>query len=451
SLPLDNEAHQLFLNGGYQFTPDTRATFKLAHGRALQNEHIPTSDIAGLARVGAPSNLEGRVDTTHLLLGLSTRPLQDLQLNAKLRYYDESDKTPAWLVAQTATAQVHSTPASITTTSGQLEGNYRLPFDTTLSSSVEHKKQERSIPFGNDLNKDGLDDERYVPWRNQLNETTLRMQLSRHLSETVNGSVSVEHATRTGSNFITSPNILGNAQGKIAPFFIADRERDKLRLAMDWRPLERLGVQFVAENALNHYDDEQTPYGVKKGHAQLYSVDMDYAPTDKWLFTAWYAYDLNKTWQDSGRWGTPAQHEADKSSLLTDSGSSLGVGVRNQWNEQIKLGANYQWTGIKSAFDDQVTRDPNPASPPAYPAGVTPLPQISSPTFRFNTFFEFKGWGPGLLRADYIHEQWKTNDWTWKFSDGSPYVYGTTTDSTLIATQDKQTADFLGVRYTTRF
>ncbi|MBF0179772.1 MAG: MtrB/PioB family decaheme-associated outer membrane protein [Magnetococcales bacterium] len=450
SLPLDNEAHQIHLSGGYQLPADTRITFKIAHGRALQNEHLPTADIAGLGRTGGLASLEGRVDTTHLLLGLSSRPLPDLHINAKLRYYDEADKTPAWLVAQTATAQVHSTPASLTTYTGLLEASYRLPFDTTVTAGVEHKKQDRAVPFGNDRNGDGMDDERFVPWRNRLDETTWRLQLARHLSETVNGTASVEHAVRTGSSFVDSPNILGTTQGKIVPFFIADRERDKLRIALDWRPIERLGVQLNAENALDHYDDQTHPYGMKKGHAQLYALDLDFAPTDKWLLTAWYAYDINRTWQDSGRWNTPTQHEADKSSLLTDTGSTLGLGVRNQWNEKLKLGANFQWTRTTSSFDDMVTTDPKSAVP-AYPAGVTPLPTIVSPMTRLNAFFEYKGLGPGMLRWDYIHERWESNDWNWKFSDGTPFIYGTTTDSTQMATQDRQTADFIGVRYTTRF
>ncbi|MBF0127757.1 MAG: MtrB/PioB family outer membrane beta-barrel protein, partial [Magnetococcales bacterium] len=88
SLPLSNEAHQIYVSGGYQFTPETRATFKLSYGRALQNEHLPTIDIAGLSTATAPSRLEGQVDTTSLLFGLTTRIIPDLTLTARVRYYD---------------------------------------------------------------------------------------------------------------------------------------------------------------------------------------------------------------------------------------------------------------------------------------------------------------------------------------------------------------------------
>ncbi|MBF0127551.1 MAG: MtrB/PioB family decaheme-associated outer membrane protein [Magnetococcales bacterium] len=454
SQPLDNEAHQVYLSGGYSFATETRGTFKLSYGRALQNEHFPTMDFAGLSAETAPPALQGRVDTVLLQLGLTTQPLPKLSITSKLRYFDESDHTPPWLVVKTPTAQVHTTPVSIRTVSGQLEGTYRLPGQTALTGGVEHKEQERSVPYGSDLNNDALDDERYVPWRTNLDETTYRLRLNRNLSETINGSIGFEHGIRKGSQLVDSARIMGNARGKIAPHFIADRERNKLRLATDWRPVERLGFQFNVENVLDHYGPDPVPYGQQKGYSQLYSMDMDYAPSDKWLFTAWYAYDINQTWLDSGRWtiGTNA-HEADKSSVLTDSGSSLGLGVRNQWNEKLKLGTNLAWTRTTSSFDDTVRIDPlvNPATLPAYPTGLTPLPEIVSPMTRFNAFLEYKGLGPGLLRCDYVHERWSSNDWTWKFSDGTPYTYGTTTDSTRISTQENQTADYLGVRYTTRF
>ncbi|MBF0154060.1 MAG: MtrB/PioB family decaheme-associated outer membrane protein [Magnetococcales bacterium] len=451
SLPMNNEAHQVFLSGGYNFTSETRTTFKVSYGRALQNEHLPTKDVSGLSLAAAPSSLQGRVDTTLVQLGLTTKPLSDFSITSKLRYHDEDDRTPPWLVVSTPLAQVHSTPASIRTITGQVEGTYRLPYQSALTGGVEHKDQKRQVPFGSDSNGDGLDDERFVPWRTDIDETTYRLQVRRQMSETINGSLGFEHGDRTGSPYVDSLKIMGNAQGKINPFFIADRDRDKLRFAMDWRPFERLGFQFNVENVSDRYGPDQVPYGQKKGNAQLYSVDVDYAPVDNWLLTAWYSYDINKTWQNGGRWTmTTNAHEADKMSILKDQGSSIGLGVRNQWNDKIRLGTHFQFTRSKASFNDTVTVDPNSALP-AYPAGVTPLPEIVTPTTRFGTFIEYKGIGPGTLRFDYAHEYWRTNDWTWKFSDGSPYTYGTITDGTVISTKESQSSDYFGIRYTTRF
>ncbi|MBF0161135.1 MAG: MtrB/PioB family decaheme-associated outer membrane protein [Magnetococcales bacterium] len=473
SQPLDNEAHQLFLSGGYNITPETRSTFKFAHTRALQNEPFPTSTITGLplvaalptrlSRSGAPSSLQGEVDTTSVLLGLTARPWSKLSVTTRLRYQDIHDKTPTWLVATLPnppalpTTQVHSTPLSSRTITGQLEGIYRLPYHMLLTGGVEHRDQKRQIPFGNDIVRDGKDDERFVPWRSELDETTYKIQVRRHLSETVNGSLGFEHSVREGDPYIRSVKILGN----IRPFFIENRERDKLRFSTDWRPMERLGLQFNVDNILDRYDLDQNAYGRQKSYSQLYSVDADYAPTDKWLLTAWYSYDTAKTWQHSGRWSQPAnaaaliQHEADKESLLTDMGSSVGLGMRHQWDEHVKLGINFQRSQTRSSFEDRVTVDPTATARNAYPTSggvtVSPLADITSPMTRLNAFAEYKGWGPGTLRGEFIHERWRTDDWTWQTSDGKPFVYGTTTDGTLISRVDDQTSHYVGLRYTTHF
>ena len=55
------------------------------------------------------------------------------------------------------------------------------------------------------------------------------------------------------------------------------------------------------------------------------------------------------------------------------------------------------------------------------------------------------------LRFDYIYEYWKTDDWSWLFANGTTFTYGTTTDGTQVTQNPKQTANYLGVRYTYSF
>lgn len=171
SLPLDNQAHQFFLNSGYAFTPTTRGTLKLSYGKATQDEQLPVAfNVVPLA--GSPSNLNGRVDTTLIEAGLTSRPLPKLSLLANLRYHDVKDKTP---VAEYVTGG-YNTPHSFTKKSGRLEANYRLPEGMSLIGGVETNSQDRSVPTLGTL---------YVPFRISLDETTYRLQLRRSLSETV--------------------------------------------------------------------------------------------------------------------------------------------------------------------------------------------------------------------------------------------------------------------------
>lgn len=447
SVPLDNEAHQLYVQGAHNFTPATRGTFKLAYTRALQNEPLDTAGINGLAFNVAPSSLQGRVDSTLATVGLTSQVTSKLRMVGQLRYTREEDKTPDWLIVTNA-SPVHATPLSNETFTGKLEGTYKLPFQLGLTTSVEQKNQNRQIPFGNDSDKDGLDNERFVPFRRDIDETNWLIQLRRSLTHTLNGSIGYQYGVREGSKFTDSAFIGGTKQGKISPFFIADRERDKWRLALDWNPLSSLDVQVNFEHVHDTYHTDSQPYGRKKGEGQIFSVDADYAFTSKLIFNAWYSHDVNEVWQSTALFGAVTAQQMDKHSILKDTGDTMGLGVRNQLTSRIKLGANTQYTLTRSRFNDVLLADPGITN---YDKSMSPLLDIRSTTAKLNTFLEYAKLGPGTLRFDWVHERWHTNDWTWEFSNGSPFTFGSTTDGTTILTREHQSANFLGLRYTTFF
>ncbi|HEY9051384.1 MAG TPA: MtrB/PioB family decaheme-associated outer membrane protein, partial [Gammaproteobacteria bacterium] len=323
SQPLDNQAHQIFVDGGYSFTPTMRGSFKASYTHATQDEYIPTAGIAGLADPAAPSSLDGEVNTTMMQLGITARPLPDLNLVANLRYNDVDDKTPAWLVV-TGGTQVHSTPLSYETLSAKLEGIYRLTDRYSVIAGIDQKNQDRDVPFGGDINPvDGLDDERYVPFRTELDETTYRVQLRRSLSDTLNGSLAYLHSERDGTVYSDAIHSLGG----INPINISDRDRDKWRLTLDWMATDRINLQFNFEDAKDDYGPDSNPYGLFEGKARMYSIDADYSISNKWQVTAWVSHDDTEAEQFGGRWDRITEdHEVDKYSELKDEGDSVGMG-----------------------------------------------------------------------------------------------------------------------------
>jgi hypothetical protein len=127
SQPLSNQAHQFFVNGGYNFTPSTRATFKVAYTQATQDETIPVG--TGVTTfAGAPTNLDGEIDTTLLQLGLTSRLSDSFSWLASLRSYKSDEKTPQRRIVQTNPACptpsscVDNTPLTFETLTGKLEG-----------------------------------------------------------------------------------------------------------------------------------------------------------------------------------------------------------------------------------------------------------------------------------------------------------------------------------------
>lgn len=453
TLPLDNKAHQLFLDGGYSFTPTTRGTFKLSYARATQDESLPTYDLAAPNNrfVGAPSNIDGRIDTKIVQLGLTSRPLPKLSVVASLRYQDVDDKTPlVGLVGNNTTGaiSVHNTPHSYKTKSGKLEATYKLPQGFSVIGGVDVSRQDRSAPQ--------FEAERYVPFRTSVDEETYRLQLRRSLSDTVNGAVTYLHSKRDGSSYLATND--AETADQINPLHIADRERDKWRLSADWTPMDRLSLQFLIEDARDDYSKGR-PYGLQDGSAKLYSVDANFAVNDNWKLSAWYSHDETKARQFNGRWSRGTlEHEADRDAHLRDEGDSFGFGVRGAAGAKLKLGADLQVTRNRSEYKDSVALTGSCGANgfcTVYPTsgGVTgaPLPDIENKLNKLNLFAEYALQKNSEVRFDFIHERWETDDWTWQFANGTPFSYGTTTDGTTVSAARKQTSNFVGARYIVRF
>lgn len=454
SLPLGNQAHQLFLNGGYAFTPTTRGTFKLSYGKATQDENIPVA-FNVTPFVGFPSRLDGRIDTTLAEVGLSSRPLPKLSLVANLRYHDVKDKTPVvGVIGGTATPfapTVFTTPHSYTKKSGKLEANYRLPQQLNLIGGVEINNQDRSVPTVGTL---------VVPFRVKLDETTYRVQLRRSLSDTLNGSLAYLNSDRSGPGYVLatgSPTI----QNQMNPMHIADRKREKWRAMLDWSPTERLSFQFALDQAQDKYGPANRPYGLKDGSADIYTIDANYTLNDNWQASGWYTRDDTKARELGYRVSEPslpltpgsiAAANAARDAQLSEVGDSFGIGLRGRPSGKLQIGANLEWVKSVSKYPQDLTLLGAGAVYPTV-SGVTvqPLTDIHNKMTRLKLFADYAVDKNTSLRFDVIHERWQTDDWTWSFSNGVPFTFGATTDGTTVTAKPKQTVNFVGARYIYKF
>jgi len=216
--------------------------------------------------------------------------------------------------------------------------------------------------------------------------------------------------------------------------------------------MERLGLQFNFENSQDDYGPSNE-YGLYEGSAQLFSADADYTISDTWRITGWFSHDITKASQFNGTWDRITEdHEKDRRSHLEDTGDSVGLGLRGAVNPKLKVGADLQWTRTKSEYNDIVIPIGENGDPDiGYVTGTGPLPDITNKMTKLGLFAEYALRKNADLRIDLIHEIWKTDDWSWQFSDGSDFQYGATTDGTTVIVDPKQNATFVGARYSYRF
>lgn len=447
--PLSNQSYQVYLDGGYNFTNTTRGTFKLSYGSATQNETFPTWGQSAPLNpfVGTPSSLNGKLDTTLAEGALKMRPTPKLSVLAQLRYYDVSDKTPIVGVQgsnATGVATAWYTPNSFRTKSGKLEASYLLPANFTVIGDIDAKSQDRSVPPVGDL---------FVPYAQKLTEQNYSIQLRRNLSETINGSLAYVYSVRKGKDIVYpgDPN-----EDAINPMHIADRDRNKWRFVLDWAPLDRMSLQFVAEASNDSYGTTPNqPYGLLNGSGQLYSVDASYELGQGWQLLAWYSYDMSKATELGFRTAGGGAADAIKQSNLRETGNSFGVGLRGTPLAKLKVGADLEGYQTVNEYPQAVV----PVGPGALQVtsgGVTvvPTPNIKNTLSRFKMFAEYAVQKNTDLRFDFIYERFHTDDWSWTMlpaTGAAPWPYGSTYDGTTVTQPQNQPATFVGVKYIVKF
>ena len=434
SLPPDNQSHQLHLAGGYNFSPTARGTFKLAVGRITQDEGFATAAVAG-----APGNLGGRVDTTLAQAGFTAKPLPKLSVRADLRYEDRDDKTPTFIYfpsqrTATATNNGENEPRDITTLSGKVDAAYQLPYALKLNGGVEYVEKKRNSP-----------PVRSVSFRETTEETSLSVGLRRALGESMTGAVSYLHGRRTGSEFLTNVNFGGTLYSNaIAPLHLADRDRDTVRATLNWTPAERLALNFRADLSQDDYTGRTTTgfeLGPRKGEAQFFSLDGAYSFSERMQATAWVSRAVNR-YENAlcPESGTPLTCTNTAASpvwgdKLTNSDTSFGLGLRAQVTTQLRLGAEFTYSDVR---DEMNTFAISPAG--ALPGGtLAVLPDINTKVTTFKLHGDYalrKNMG---IRAEWIHDQYRTDDWTW-----ANWVY---TDGTTVTQNPNQKVDFFGVAF----
>ena len=425
ALPPGNQSHQFHLAGGYSLTRTTRATFKLAYATQTQTDVFPVAPTT-VAR----DNLDGRVETRSMQLGISTRPLARLSLLANLRYEDRDDRTPVepYLitgVGANSTFDGTNEPRSVKTVANKLEASYGLPAGIRATAGIDYEQKKR--------NQFRV---RSVSNREETDETTLRGELRRSLGETLTGAVSVARSERDGSPFLN--NILnGGAQGsnKIAPLHLADRERDKLGATLSWTPTDPLSVQLRASTAKDDYASRGTEnLGLREGRATLVSLDGAYQITDAWQATAFATRSENEidqaTCPGSPLNGGPCTTPIWAANLRNTS-TAVGVGANGKPLGNLKIGTELTVFRFRDSFG--LTSAPAPE----------PLPDINTRLTTLKLFADYALSRASGVRAQLVHDRYRSDDWTW-----ANWTY---TDGTRVIEDPDQKVNFIGLSYYYRF
>ncbi|NMF90051.1 MtrB/PioB family decaheme-associated outer membrane protein [Aromatoleum petrolei] len=418
SLAPDNQMHQIALAGGYNFSRDTRANLKVSKSFATQDDSFLPSSVVPYLPGMTRSDLGGKVDTTNVFGSLTSRITDKLNLLASWAYEDRDDRTPQLDYANYNGRILQNNPESQSTHRGKLEASYRLPrgYNLTAGYDYDFRKYE------------GMDE----LYRDEMTEHTYRIDLRKSLSDTLNGSVTLARSERDGSSWGTTPVLVKTATTAVgehwtAPAQFSDRERDKLKLMLDWMPVEPLSVQFAYEYAMDDYKTRIFDIGLNEGRSELFSLDASYRFSDRWKANMWYSHSTNEIEQKSlnSTYGS----KCDGTTLaytcvpwgadLKLSSNAVGAGFDGQISSKFSVGGQYLYSRDVSKYDISYAAA-GALSSIRQGAGILPDTEYTLNTLRlFARYALTKATG---IRLDYVWDRREMDDYTWSswsYSDGT--------------------------------
>ncbi|HVZ43697.1 MAG TPA: MtrB/PioB family decaheme-associated outer membrane protein [Ramlibacter sp.] len=437
ALPPDNQAHQLDVTGTWDFGhANTRANFRFAYGVATQHDSF-----AGAGFTGAPAgvaSLDGKVTTTLAKIGLTSRPVAKLSLQADVRYESRDDKTPIALYNIEGTATYTNRQLPYRKTSGKLQGSWQFSPEWRATAGADYETIDRGT-FTPTSAANGI-----TALRQDTHEAGVFAEVRRRMTESVSGAVKLSTSRRGGSNWlrdnsgvgVTEVDVSALPAGSILMPTLADRRRDKVKVFADWQASDAVALQVAVEAGRDHYD-QLAGYGLGSTGMDSVSVDGSYAINDNWntnAFVTWGRQTLNQA--------KPLGYVM----ALRDASITAGVGVAGKLTSQWEVGGSVALVDDRTAY--RQTLDPLAGADSAtLLAAIGGLPDIAFRQAALKLFANYKVDAKSSVRVDFIYQQSHWNDWAWGYN-GVPFTYS---DGTTVAQKPSQNVAFVGVVYRYRF
>lgn len=340
----------------------------------------------------------------------------------------------------TSTTNGFNEPRSLTILSGKFEASYVLPADFRLTGGFEREQKEHSMA--------GV---RIVGYRDKTQEDSWRLEVKRPLIETLSGSLAYLHSERTGDAYKRLALLDGttaypaNAQAGspvatggnlVQPIYMADRQRDRIRMALDWVPLDPLSIQFIVETSDDDYGrGRSTPdIGPRSGRSRLYSLDTSYTLTENWRLNAWVTRSETAMNQASIANANVAAANVSQitlwSAAQTNTVDMIGLGLRGKVASRIDVGGDVVISHDLSRYQlDKTYGSPTNS--------FQSLPDITNRLTSLKLFSRYEVNKDLTVRMDYVFDHRKTNDWTW-----NGFLYN---DGTWISQNPEDKVHFIGI------
>ncbi|MDP1535714.1 MAG: MtrB/PioB family decaheme-associated outer membrane protein [Burkholderiales bacterium] len=424
-LAPDNQFHQINASGGYVVSPTTRLAGNLSLGRMTQNESFLPYSTGG--SMPATASLNGKVNTTHASLKLTSRLMPALNLTAGYKYDDRDNKTPVnqynYITADrdaggtgsaTNALRRWNTPTSSTSHKAYADLEYQLAKATKLKLGYDyHKVSHTHEPTTQDV------------------EQTVKAEVKQKFTDTASGGLAYSYSDRNADAYrgdaplaaTYTPGYLATlvgASGKTYPwleapplrkYFLDDRKRDKLRMYASVAPTDSLDLHFGLDYRQDKHPEADAGFGLSKVNSWAANFDASQRFTSAITGHVFATLEEYSTDQKGANITTAAIATAAETNTVADASRwtvsirdrifTLGLGLR------VKPSGKYEWGG------DLIHASSNGATSFAAGSAVSngPLPDLITRRNRLELFGRYQVQKDLSIKLQYIYERYHSTDW----------------------------------------
>jgi MtrB/PioB family decaheme-associated outer membrane protein len=271
SISPDSTAHTISGMGAIKLPGRSRAHAYVSLGTWSQNDPLlPFTINTALSPIALPrdtAEAEARIAAVNL--GINSRPVRDLWLNARYRLYDFDNQTPHFAVSNFVRFDQTFTQSA---TGGSEPFGYRRQFFDVDTSVTKLRGVALRAGYGFEQ------DHRSFRFLDQTTEHTLRASVDSTGLSTVSVRGLYEYSKRTGEGFDEEAFGEIGEQVSLRQFDISDRNRHRLSTILQVAPLAEVGV--TAQIGVGRDSRPDALLGLQDNNHQFFNVAVDLTPIE---------------------------------------------------------------------------------------------------------------------------------------------------------------------------
>lgn len=411
----NSTAHSVNSSGSAKLPGKSKASAFVSVGTWKQNDTLLPATVNSL--LVAPilerptAEAEARIVATNF--NFNSRPIRNVWLNARYRFYDYDNRTPHFTISNFVPGDA-SLGAKRTTEPSSFR-RHNVDLDASFSPWT-------AVGFKVGYGREAADRTFRIFEKTTEDMFRASADLTGNQFFSVRGVV--ERSSREGSGFEEHLLEEVDEHPEMRHFDIADRDRTRGTVIFTVTPVAAFGLN--ASVAAGNDDFKNTGFGLRDNNHRVYSAGFDYVPTDRVNMNLTYGFEK----YDSLQWSRTANPlSATDQSFLDDRrdwGIDAGDRVHTvgaalaltQLFPKTELQFNYDYSRSKATYVYEVSSQwldlallPNPVTGSGNVSRLpVPLPPVENRLSAFRTdarYFLTKNVALGIV---YLYEQYRVND-----------------------------------------